>query len=163
MAPLVHHFSPLTLYPPSLPLLLLLLVRVMAAVMLVASLLATSFSVMAKQERMRPRSSGSSHATCCSRVPYLHAGEGSEAHAAAGSGVAGVDAGLRRIEAQLRSRRPATHATTAATTAAATTTPPPVHTSRPTHTHTHTHTHTRRAPPLTLRAPPCCPCLARCS
>jgi hypothetical protein len=56
-------------------LLLLLLfasLRVIADVMLVASLLATAFSVMAKQDRMWPRSSGSSHVCCCSGVPYLH-------------------------------------------------------------------------------------------
>jgi len=70
MAPLVHHFSPVTLYPPLLLLLLLLLappcppMRVIAAVMFVASLLATSFSVMAKQERMWPRSRGSSQVCC---------------------------------------------------------------------------------------------------
>lgn len=43
--------------------------------MLVASLEATAFSVIAKQERMEPRSSGTSHARCCSGVPYLGAGE----------------------------------------------------------------------------------------
>lgn len=70
MAPLVHHLSPRTTYEP--PLLLLLALpptRLMDDVMLVASLLATSFSVIAKHERMVPRSSGSSHVTCCSRVP----------------------------------------------------------------------------------------------
>jgi hypothetical protein len=84
MAPLVHHFSPCTTYwpppplqqlllllPPPPPPLLLLLLRVIAEVMLVASLLATAFSVMAKQERMWPRSSGSSQVCCCSGVPYL--------------------------------------------------------------------------------------------
>jgi hypothetical protein len=45
--------------------------RVIAAVMFVASLEATSFSVIAKQERMLPRSSGTSHVCCCSAVPYL--------------------------------------------------------------------------------------------
>jgi hypothetical protein len=37
--------------------------------MLVASLDATAFSVMAKHERIAPRSSGSSHRCCCSGVP----------------------------------------------------------------------------------------------
>jgi len=90
MAPLVHHFSPCTTYDellvmllpaeaaatPPLPapkLLLLLLSLVMADVMLVASLLATAFSVMAKQDLIWPRSSGSSQVRCCSRVPYLQA------------------------------------------------------------------------------------------
>ena len=38
--------------------------------MLVASEEATSGSVIAKQDRMLPRSSGSSHSRCCSAVPY---------------------------------------------------------------------------------------------
>src|SRR6202050_1645606 len=38
--------------------------------MFVASELATSGSVMAKQLRIRPSSSGSSHVRCCSGVPY---------------------------------------------------------------------------------------------
>ena len=39
--------------------------------MLVASEDATAGSVIAKHERMRPSSRGSSHARCCSGVPYL--------------------------------------------------------------------------------------------
>jgi hypothetical protein len=42
----------------------------MDAWMLVASADATAGSVMVKQERMRPSSSGSSHRACCSGVPY---------------------------------------------------------------------------------------------
>ena len=42
--------------------------------MLVASLEATAFSVIAKHERISPRSSGSSHWRCCSGVPYLWGG-----------------------------------------------------------------------------------------
>jgi hypothetical protein len=93
IAPLVHHFSPCTTYspppplllllqqlPPLLLLLLLLFWRVIAEVMLVASLLATAFSVMAKQERMWPRSSGSSQVCCCSGVPYLRRQAGTHDH-----------------------------------------------------------------------------------
>jgi hypothetical protein len=43
----------------------------MEAVMFVASLEATAFSVMAKHERMVPRSRGTSQRCCCSGVPYL--------------------------------------------------------------------------------------------
>ena len=39
--------------------------------MLVASEDATSGSVMAKHDRMRPCSSGTSHRRCCSSVPYF--------------------------------------------------------------------------------------------
>jgi hypothetical protein len=56
----------------------------MAEVILVASLLATAFSVMAKQERMAPRSSGSSHVTCCCRVPYLVGEQGGGVREGAG-------------------------------------------------------------------------------
>ena len=44
--------------------------RTMDAWMLVASADATAGSVMVKQERMRPSSSGSSQRACCSGVPY---------------------------------------------------------------------------------------------
>lgn len=43
----------------------------MDAWILVASEDATAGSVMAKHERMRPSSSGTNHAHCCSGVPYL--------------------------------------------------------------------------------------------
>ena len=41
----------------------------MRVAMLVASLLATSGSVIAKPERISPSSSGASHRSCCSGVP----------------------------------------------------------------------------------------------
>ena len=41
------------------------------AAMFVASELATAGSVMRNAERIFPSSSGTSHSSCCSRVPYL--------------------------------------------------------------------------------------------
>ena len=61
IAPLVHHLRPVMTYSsPS---------RSIRVAMLVASLLATSGSVIAKAERMRPASSGSSQACFCCSVP----------------------------------------------------------------------------------------------
>ena len=60
-APEIHHFRPLTTYWP--------LFRSILVWMLVASELATSGSVMAKQERISPSSRGLSHRSCCSGVP----------------------------------------------------------------------------------------------
>ena len=63
MAPLVHHFRPLiTNSSPSLT---------MEDSMLVASEEATAGSVMAKHDLISPSSSGFSHLSCCSSVPYL--------------------------------------------------------------------------------------------
>ena len=60
-APLVHHLSPLMTYPsPS---------RVMLDWMFVASLLATSGSVMENALRISPFRRGISHCSCCSGVP----------------------------------------------------------------------------------------------
>ncbi len=60
-APEVHHFrASITYSPPS---------RTMRASMFVASDEATSGSVMAKQERISPASSGSSQRSFCSSVP----------------------------------------------------------------------------------------------
>src|ERR1700721_4219433 len=61
-APEDHHFRPLMIYAsPS---------WMMLACILVASEEATSGSVMAKQDRISPASSGSSHCFFCSAVPY---------------------------------------------------------------------------------------------
>jgi hypothetical protein len=61
MAPLVHHLRPVITYSsPS---------RSTRVPMLVASLLATSGSVMANADRISPASSGSSHCFFCSSVP----------------------------------------------------------------------------------------------
>ena len=63
MAPLVHHFLPLiTYWSPSLTI---------EAWMLVASEEATAGSVMAKHDRISPSSSGVSHCSWCSFVPYF--------------------------------------------------------------------------------------------
>ncbi|MCY1466393.1 hypothetical protein D9M71_846900 [compost metagenome] len=60
-APEVHHLRPLiTHWSPS---------RTAVAAMLVASEEATSGSVMAKAERISPRSSGSSHWRFCASLP----------------------------------------------------------------------------------------------
>ena len=60
-APEVHHLRPLITYSsPS---------RSTRASMFVASDEATAGSVIAKAERMRPSSSGSSHWRCCSSLP----------------------------------------------------------------------------------------------
>ena len=59
--PEVHHFRPLmTSESPS---------RVMVVAMLLASELATAGSVIAKQDRIVPSSSGTSHSRCCAPVP----------------------------------------------------------------------------------------------
>ncbi len=59
--PEVHHFRPLsTSESPS---------RVMVAEMLLASELDTAGSVIAKQDRIVPSSSGTSHSRCCAPVP----------------------------------------------------------------------------------------------
>lgn len=61
IAPEIHHLRPLITYSsPS---------RVMSDSMLVASEDATAGSVMAKQERMSPESSGSSHCFFCCSLP----------------------------------------------------------------------------------------------
>ena len=61
IAPLVHHLRPLTTYSsPS---------RSIRVAMLVASLLATSGSVIANAERIVPASNGSSQVFFCSSVP----------------------------------------------------------------------------------------------
>ena len=61
--PVVNHLVPLTTTSsPS---------RVAVASMLVASEEATAGSVIAKPERIRPSSRGTSHSCCCSGVPYL--------------------------------------------------------------------------------------------
>ena len=60
-APLIHHLRPFSTYSsPS---------RRIESWMLRASLEATSGSVMAKQERISPASSGTSHCSFCSGVP----------------------------------------------------------------------------------------------
>src|SRR5271168_5346703 len=60
-APEDHHLCPLMTYSSE--------TRTMLAAMLVASEEATSGSVMAKQERISPASSGFSHLWFCSGVP----------------------------------------------------------------------------------------------
>ncbi len=61
-APLLHHLRPLTTYSaPSL---------VMVVSMLVASLEATSGSVMLKHDLISPLRSGSSHSRFCPSLPY---------------------------------------------------------------------------------------------
>ena len=61
-APDDHHLWPLITYSsPS---------RTIDASILVASEDATAGSVIAKQERISPRSKGLSHCSCCSGVPY---------------------------------------------------------------------------------------------
>src|SRR5690606_1956886 len=61
MAPDDHHFLPLITYSsPS---------RRISQAMLVASEDATSGSVIEKQERISPASSGFSHCSCCSLLP----------------------------------------------------------------------------------------------
>ncbi len=63
VALVVYHFRPLMTYSsPS---------RTIELSMLVASLDATAGSVIANDERMSPASSGDSHRSCCSGVPYL--------------------------------------------------------------------------------------------
>mmetsp|Transcript_2416 Transcript_2416/g.9800 ORF Transcript_2416/g.9800 Transcript_2416/m.9800 type:complete len:329 (+) Transcript_2416:2466-3452(+) len=61
-APLVHHFRPLSTYESP--------TRTMELVTFVASDDATAGSVMAKHDRIVPRSSGRSHRSCCASVPY---------------------------------------------------------------------------------------------
>mmetsp|Transcript_24364 Transcript_24364/g.58358 ORF Transcript_24364/g.58358 Transcript_24364/m.58358 type:complete len:404 (+) Transcript_24364:413-1624(+) len=63
-APVHHHLEPLITYSPRAS------SRAMEMPMLVASLEATVGSVMAKQERMRPSSSGSSQRRRCSALAY---------------------------------------------------------------------------------------------
>ena len=61
-APLVHHLRPFITYESPL--------RTMELVTFVASEDATAGSVMAKHDRIVPRSSGRSHRSCCAFVPY---------------------------------------------------------------------------------------------
>jgi hypothetical protein len=62
--PLDHHFLPSsTTLSPSM---------MAVACMLVASLEATSGSVMQNTERISPASSGASHCICCASLPYFH-------------------------------------------------------------------------------------------
>ena len=99
--------------------------------MLVASLLATSFSVMAKQERMWPRSRGSSQRSCWAREPYLHAGGGCNRAGERGECWWGVRGARRRVLAGRHAPSPAcppplpTHTTSSPAAAAAAAVPPP--------------------------------------
>lgn len=103
---------------------------------------ATAFSVMAKHERMVPRSRGTSQRRCCSAVPYLE-GRGPRAHprgtrrVAAGVSASCIPVHGHRCLEGAGSCRPWQHCCV---------------------------TCWRPAPaPLTAPAPPCCPCRARCS